>query len=93
MVMFQSDGIEEIFFEPLANAIYAYKPQYHILQRIYDNPYEQHLRTDFFQLKGAKNLKIDSAMAYLCWIEFHQTIKCANLPDLMNLKFVYQLDR
>ena len=58
MVMFQSDGIEEIFFEPFANAIYAYKPQYHILQRIYDHP-DENLRTDFFQLKGAKNLEID----------------------------------
>ena len=34
-----------------------------------------------------------SILAELCWIEYHQIIKCAILPDLKHIMVIYELDR
>ena len=34
-----------------------------------------------------------SILAELCWIEYHQIIKCAILPDINHVLVIYELDR
>ena len=79
--------MDQILYEPFAEALYVYKPYTQVLTRIYKSHQDQMI------LKGAKFIQIDSELAKMCWVEYQQSIRCGILPKLNENKIVFKVDR
>ena len=56
-MIYQGENIDQLLYEPYADVIYAYKSQNNVLTRIYSNS-----KTDHFNLKGVKQIQMDSEL-------------------------------
>ena len=87
------ESIESLVFEPLAQAIYSNVPSEQLVLRnqTWCSP---DCDDDVLPLKGARQLRMDSGLAKLCWIEYLKSVKCSTLPNIGdNSELVFKTDR